>query len=155
MFRIGQIFEGTYPPALATWCDNNCAYIAEIEPVDGVRRFQVVAVPEPTPEELAAALQTRYTALIQLWLDEFAQTRGYDHINSACTYATSTDPTFRAEGEYCVALRDATWRTGYALLAEVQAGTRPVPTEDELKALLPIGSAEWPTPNAQAEAAAL
>ena len=35
------------------WCNNNNAYIEEIEPVDGHRRFQVVAVPEPTAEELA------------------------------------------------------------------------------------------------------
>ena len=52
-FEIGQIFEEKYPPEVALWCNNNNAYIEEIEPIDGHRRFQVVAVPEPTAEELA------------------------------------------------------------------------------------------------------
>lgn len=54
IFEIGQIFEDTYPPEAAAWCNSNNAYITELEPVDGVRRFQIVAVPEPTEEELAA-----------------------------------------------------------------------------------------------------
>lgn len=54
-FEIGQIFEADYPPEAALWCnESQKAYIDEIEPIDGVRRFQVVAVPEPTPEELEA-----------------------------------------------------------------------------------------------------
>ena len=100
--------------------------------------------PEKPAAVLAAELQASYTQVIQQALDDFARTRSYDHINSACTYATSTDPQFRLEGEYCVALRDTTWRTGYRLLDEVKAGTREVPTETELLALLPVGSAKWP-----------
>ena len=52
-FIINQIFEGDYPPEAAQWCNKNRAYIKEIDPVDGVRRFQIVAIPEPTLEELA------------------------------------------------------------------------------------------------------
>ena len=52
-YEIGQIFEEKYPPEVALWCNENNAYIEEIEPVDGHIRFQVVAVPEPTAEELA------------------------------------------------------------------------------------------------------
>lgn len=55
MFIINQIFEGEYPPEAAQWCNENRAYIEELEPVDGVRRFQIVAVPEPTIEEIRAA----------------------------------------------------------------------------------------------------
>lgn len=53
-YTIGQIFHDTYPPEAALWCNAHNAYIEEIEAVDGVRRFQIVAVPEPTAEELAA-----------------------------------------------------------------------------------------------------
>lgn len=54
MFEIGQVFEREYPPEAAVFCDSrgDC-YIEEIEPQNGVRRFQIVAVPEPTDEELA------------------------------------------------------------------------------------------------------
>lgn len=54
LYQIGQIFEGEYPPEAAVFCnDSGRAYIKEIEPVEGVRRFQIVAVPEPTDEEVA------------------------------------------------------------------------------------------------------
>lgn len=54
LYQIGQIFEGGYPPEAAVFCnDSGKAYIKEIEPVEGVRRFQIVAVPEPTDEEVA------------------------------------------------------------------------------------------------------
>lgn len=52
-FEIGQIFEGEYTPECAIWCNENSAYIEEIEAVDGVRQFKIVAIPEPTQEELA------------------------------------------------------------------------------------------------------
>ena len=54
-FEIGQIFESEYPPEAAFWC-NDCGdrYIKEIEPQNGVRRFQIVAVPAPTLDELKA-----------------------------------------------------------------------------------------------------
>lgn len=54
-FEIGQIFEEKYPPEVAIWCGENNAYVEEIEPTaEGVRRFQIVGVPEPTAEELEA-----------------------------------------------------------------------------------------------------
>lgn len=55
-FYIGQIFEETYPPEAAMWCnDHGDRYITEFEKGEnGKRRFQIVAVPEPTPEEIEA-----------------------------------------------------------------------------------------------------
>lgn len=53
-FQIGQIFEDTYPPECAVWCNaHGDRYITEIEKSeDGKRRFQIVAVPEPSLEEV-------------------------------------------------------------------------------------------------------
>jgi len=99
-----------------------------------------------TPEEAEAhinpplTLQTmlvQYTTAIQQRLDDFARTRNYDSIMSACTYATSTIPQFAAEGQRCVSLRDATWAAGYAILAEVEAGNRQIPTVEQVMAELP------------------
>lgn len=57
-FEIGQIFEGEYPPEAAFWC-NDCGdrYIKEIEPQNGVLRFQIVAVPKPTDDDLASQVR--------------------------------------------------------------------------------------------------
>ena len=53
-FEINQIFEGEYSPHAAQWCNQNNAYIEEVEKQNGVRRFKIVAIPEPTAEEIAA-----------------------------------------------------------------------------------------------------
>ena len=53
-YKIGQIFENKYEPEVAVWCGKNNAFIEEIEAVEGVRQFKIVAIPEPTQEELDA-----------------------------------------------------------------------------------------------------
>lgn len=54
-FEPLQIFTDTYPPEAASWCNSRQThYIKEIDPLDGHRRFQIVEIPKPTAEELAA-----------------------------------------------------------------------------------------------------
>lgn len=91
-----------------------------------------------SPDLVAA----EYSQYIQEHLDAVAQTRRYDGILSLCSYASSADPVFAAEGQAGVAWRDAVWRLGYQLMDEVIAGTRALPTREELLALLP--PMEWP-----------
>lgn len=96
-----------------------------------------------TPQPLTAAeIIATYTAAIQKRLDDFARTRNYDGILSAATYATSAVVKFKAEGQYAVEARDATWAKGYEILAAVEAGTRPLPTLEALAAELP--ALAWP-----------
>lgn len=97
----------------------------------------ILSLPDPP------SLQERVVTATQQRLDDFARTRNYDGILSACTYATSVVPKFQAEGQYAVQVRDATWAALYALLDEVQAGTRQVPESfDDVTPLLPV--LEWP-----------
>ena len=57
-FHIGQVFQGVYPPEAADWCNSTQrSYIVERDAVDGERQFEIVAVPEPTQEELAASVR--------------------------------------------------------------------------------------------------
>lgn len=80
----------------------------------------------------AATLQS-FESAVQIWLDQAAQTRGYDGILSAVSYATSKHPRFGPEGIAYRDWRDAVWTYCYQALADVQAGKRPLP---EVKALL-------------------
>lgn len=96
-------------------------------------------LPPPTQAEIEDA----FTAAIQKRLDDFARSRNYDGILSACTYATSAVAKFQTEGQACVNLRDATWAAAYAVLGQVKAGQRPMPDDlADIEADLP--TLEWP-----------
>lgn len=64
-FYIGQVFEETYPPEAAVWCNSHGdRYITELEKDGDKRRFQIEAVPEPTTEEIAAQVRAKRDALL-------------------------------------------------------------------------------------------
>lgn len=136
-FEIGQIFKGKYTPEVAEWCNKNNAYIEEIEKVEGVRQFQIVAIPEPTQEEINAQTQARLTQAIQDHLDTKAQELNYDSCLSVCSYVDTGVEKFDAEGKAFRAWRSAVWNKGYEILNACLAGEREVPTEAELIAELP------------------
>ena len=98
--------------------------------------------PEHADGESAEQAFLRLQAVVQKRLDDWAAERGYESILSLCTYATSTVPRFQSEGQRGVGVRDACWTYGYALLADVEAGRRPLPTKEEVISGLP--AMEWP-----------
>lgn len=93
-------------------------------------------------EEQKVATKQRLTSRVQQFMDEKAQERNYDNIISCTTYATSLNPKFSAEGQAAVEWRDNVWVVCYQILADVKAGNRPIPTEEELIAELP--TLVWP-----------
>ena len=115
-------FFGTCPDDAATQVDGVLGVFVESD-WEQMRTDEMNARPKP-PD-----LQKTIITATQARLDSFARTRNYDGILSACTYATSGVPKFAGEGQAAVDARDATWATLYTILGEVQAGTRPVPTD--------------------------
>ena len=93
-------------------------------------------------EEFLASTKSRLTSAIQSMLDDKAKERNYDSILSLCTYATSPTAKFSDEGQAGVSWRDEVWAKGYAILADVESGSRAIPTVDELLAELP--NFVWP-----------
>lgn len=90
--------------------------------------------PPPTAEQIIAQL----TADVQQHMDAAAQSRGYDNIFTACTYAEEPAvPRFQAEGQSFRAWRSQVWDTCYAIMDDVQQGLRPTPTAAKLIAELP------------------
>lgn len=136
-FFIGQIFDSIYPPEAAQWCNKNNSYIEEIEPVNGVRRFQIKAIQEPTAEEKNAQIQAQLTNAAQHVLDNEAQKLNYDSCLSVCSYVDTGVSKFDDEGKAFRAWRSAVWAKGYEILNAVLAGEREIPTEEELLAELP------------------
>lgn len=90
--------------------------------------------PAPTAEQIRAAL----TDAVYAHMNAAAQARGYDDIKAAVTYAEEPAvPIFQAEGRALRAWRSLVWAHCYQVLADVQAGTRAIPTAAQLIAELP------------------
>ena len=86
-----------------------------------------------TPEEVQAML----TAKVQKYLDTTAQKLNYDSCLSVCSYINTGVAKFDEEGEAFRKWRSAVWEKGYEIVVQVNAGTREIPTEEELFAELP------------------
>lgn len=84
-----------------------------------------------------AVLIRRMSGAIQKHLDTKAQEYSYDGILSASSYAGSKHAKFGREGRAFADWRDACWDYGYKVLADVEAGTRPMPTAEVLVNELP------------------
>ncbi len=137
----------SYAPSTTPQYNPATHAVREAAPVDGVQQWEVYPLPaEEVEANQAAATQALQQSIVdatQRRLDDFARTRNYDDILSACTYATSAVPKFAAEGRYAVQARDATWAALYQFMADVQAGTKPVPSGfEDVEPLLP--ALEWP-----------
>ena len=94
--------------------------------------------PTPTPEEAAIAYQLEITMAIQNLLDTTAQQRDYDDIFTLISYVDDPDPTFDAEGQAAKTWRSAVWTTARQIKADVIAGTRPMPTVEEVLSEMPV-----------------
>lgn len=106
--------------------------------VEGLPQEQVDANRAAQRQRLIQTL----TAQTQRRLDTFAQTRKYDNILTLCSYASSTNPAFAAEGQYGVHARDITWAKLSEILAEIEAATRQVTSWADIEAEMPLLA--WP-----------
>ena len=78
----------------------------------------------------------KFESAIQSHLDAQAQSKGYDNITTACSYAAAPNP-FQAEAVSFVSWRGNVWAYCYQELAKVQAGTRAMPTVEQIISELP------------------
>lgn len=97
-------------------------------------RPELTDPPAPTAKQIETTLATA----VQAHMDAIAQTRGYDNMLSAVSYADEPAvPAFQVDGLAFRAWRSTVWAKCHQVLAEVQTGARPVPSADELIGLLP------------------
>ena len=94
-------------------------------------------------EYLIRQVKTNAINRVQAFMDAKARELGYDHILSASSYVTSTLPKFQTEGIAFAKWRDDVWIHCFSILAEWEAGTGEITTEDELIASLPVFKVEY------------
>lgn len=116
---------------LACWCNANGCTIEEHE-----EYYEVVEIPPHVPTE--EELQQYFEDAIEAYMDSVVQTRNYKNIHTAVSYVNSTNEKFAREGAACNKWRDDVWDECYAILAEVKAGKRAIPTLEEVIAELPV-----------------
>jgi hypothetical protein len=137
------------------WIANAIATVGELAVIDKINKYRddylsqkdnpnykTRAEREIPPEPTLSQIKQSLINAIQSYLDKEAQAHFYDGILSLCSYATSTNLKFGPEGQAGVVWRDDCWSVGYAVLAECEAGTRAIPTVDELLAEMPV--MVWP-----------
>lgn len=94
----------------------------------------LVQPPPPSVDQIKEFL----ISAVQEHIDSTAAAIGYDNIYTACTYADEPAvPKFQAEGQALRAWRSQVWARCHAVLADVEAGQRGIPTAEELIAELP------------------
>ncbi len=76
-------------------------------PIDGWYWFD-------TPEEAHAFLDAESPeARVQNALNVFAKQKQFDSIEEAISFVVSTDPTWKAEAQFAISMRDKVWKTFY------------------------------------------
>lgn len=102
--------------------------------------YEVTETPQST-EKQQERIKNYLKAVVQNWMDKTVQEREYDGVHTACLYVNSPIEKFQKEGQACLEWMSAVWVKCYAIQDEVLAGTREIPTEEELIAELPV--LEW------------
>lgn len=94
--------------------------------IDSEGKFQINT--NAITEDLIDAFEFVVKIKVQKMLDDFAMTRGYDSIDSAVKYTTSSVPRYAQDALRCVDILDAVWSSLFDYLAHIRAGTQAPPT---------------------------
>ena len=94
------------------------------------------------PDPTNTTLLTAYRNAVGKYLDILAQEKDYESILSLCTYAVSSSPARKAEGEAGIVCRDTAWNHMEQVLNDIISKERLAPTMEEVLSELP--SIEWP-----------
>lgn len=89
-------------------------------------------VPTATPEQL----QSQYTKLLDAFIDAKSRERGYDN-RVTCSMRAGYAGPYQAECLAFALWMDDCYETGQQAIADVTAGTRPMPTPEAFLAELP------------------
>lgn len=134
----GTDYGSDYSVRRAIWQQEYKVFPAE--PADNKAEFwqQYGVTYTQTPDvETEQQIVARLTTGVQNLLDRQAGQLNYDSCLSVCSYSNTGNAKFDAEGAAFRKWRSDVWETCYRVLAECKAGTREIPTLQELISELP------------------
>lgn len=124
-----ELLRNGFKPIKQAVYPNNVTQMQEVKEVitESERAYEIsYEVVQKSLDDLEKA----FKVLVQGILDTKAKEHGYDSIVSACSYA-GYDNEFRSEGEKFGVWRAHIWQWGYALLADIKAGRKAIPSSLE------------------------
>lgn len=93
---------------------------------------------------LLRAIEIQVNLYVKQLLNEFAQQRDYDSIESACNYKDSGNQDWALDALVAIEKRDQAWQAVIQLLADIKAGQKPlIKSFADIRAVLP--ELVWPT----------
>ena len=107
--------------------------------LDGFSEVENSVIVEATKLKVTKEIEATRNAMeqaIQSHIDSVAKSRGYDNISSIGKYLGYDNP-FRAECEKLGLFNSSCWIKAYEIQSDVEAGTIPMPTVDEVIEMLP------------------
>lgn len=105
---------------------------------DEVEPNETYSAAQPELEATPVMIEDAKIAMVQRYMDDAARALRYDNIKTACTYADEPSvPKFQIEGQALRSWRSQVWAACYAILADVQAGSRNMPSDEDMIADLP------------------
>lgn len=125
----------------------NCNYFTETVIEDSpannngqwTQVWKIIPASEQETLERKKQVKEEIKKQIQNRLDTFAQSRDYDNILEAASFATSGISEFQKEGQCAVELRDLTWTKFYEIMSDVESGKREMPVSySKIESELPV-----------------
>ena len=98
--------------------------------------------PDPIPEPSTEQIKAKLEAALDRHIDSVAQAKGYDNRITCLSYA-AFDNQWQEEAIAFGVWRSNCYTTAHQIMADVEAGTREIPTTEQLISEMPI--MEWPT----------
>ena len=88
--------------------------------------YDVVAIVTTQPK--VSDIQNAFLMRVRDRLNNFAKTRMYDDILSACSYVNDSNLKFKSEAEYCIQMRSETYSKLFEILSDMESNKRPLIT---------------------------
>lgn len=103
--------------------------------------YTVVALSPQEQVAVADLMASQFGQIVETYLDQGVATKKYKSIVHACTWDTSSNAQWQQDALAAITWRDQVWLEAIKIQMEVMAGQRPLPTQEEFIALLPV--LEW------------
>lgn len=109
--------------------------------------WTVVALTDAEKMDYLRQQRAILKSFLDRYMDSQVAPKDYDSVLTACTWINASTPEWANDARAASAFREECFKRAYQIEADVLAGLRPVPTEAEFQAEMPVLWAPTPLPD--------